>query len=67
MATASIAGYVPGKDNGTLQSLKTRFKKYRLYRRTVSELSALSNHTLTDLGLTRNEIKRVAWQAAYSD
>ena len=65
MATASIAGFAQGSDESILQSYAKRFRKYRLYRRTVSELSALSNHTLTDLGLTRNEIKRVAWQAAY--
>ena len=37
-----------------------KFKDWRAYRRTVNELSALSNRELTDLGLTRADIYRVA-------
>ena len=43
---------------------KTRFVRYRMYRQTVNELSALSNRELADLGLHRSMIRRVAMQAA---
>lgn len=36
------------------------FKKWRNYRRTVSELSALSNRELDDLGINRGDIPHVA-------
>ena len=36
------------------------FKKWRNYRRTVSELSALSNRELDDLGINRGDIGFVA-------
>ena len=36
------------------------FKRWRNYRRTVSELSALSNRELDDLGISRGEIRYVA-------
>ena len=32
------------------------FRKWRNYRRTVSELSALSNRELDDLGIARGDI-----------
>lgn len=36
------------------------FRKWRNYRRTVSELSALSNRELDDLGINRGDIDIVA-------
>lgn len=36
------------------------YRKWRNYRRTVSELSALSNRELDDLGIARGEIPFVA-------
>ncbi|WP_264212998.1 DUF1127 domain-containing protein [Leisingera thetidis] len=50
---------------GFLDSLMVKFVRYRLYRRTVNELSELTARDLADLGLNRSEIKRVAYQAAY--
>lgn len=47
-----------------IASLRTRFERYRLYRRTVGELSALSNRELADLGLSRAMIRGLARQAA---
>lgn len=37
-----------------------RFKDWQAYRRTVNELSALSNRELNDLGIARADIYRVA-------
>ncbi len=36
------------------------FRKWRNYRRTVTELSALSNRELDDLGISRGDIRSVA-------
>ncbi|UWQ57225.1 DUF1127 domain-containing protein [Leisingera caerulea] len=52
---------------GFLNALLVKFTRYRLYRQTVNELSALSGRELADLGLSRCEIKRVAYQAAYEN
>ncbi|MDC0657314.1 DUF1127 domain-containing protein [Leisingera sp. SS27] len=52
---------------GFLDALLVKFVRYRLYRQTVNELSALTARDLADLGLNRSEIKRVAYQAAYEN
>jgi uncharacterized protein YjiS (DUF1127 family) len=46
------------------ESLKTRFTTWKKYNRTVSELSALSNRELDDLGFGRADIKTIARQAS---
>ena len=48
-----------------LARLNTAFAKYRLFHRTVSELSALSNRDLADLGLCRSEIRSIAMETVY--
>ncbi len=50
-----------------LDTLKVKFARYRLYRETLNELSALSNRELADLGLSRSMIRRLAYQAAYEN
>ena len=51
-----------------VQSLTVRFKdamaRRRLYTRTLHELSALSDRDLSDLGMSRADIGRVAREAA---
>ncbi|GAW36047.1 hypothetical protein RA2_03115 [Roseovarius sp. A-2] len=42
-----------------------RMATYRTYRRTIRELQELSARDLSDLGLHRSEIKRVARDAVY--
>lgn len=37
-----------------------RYNRWRRYRRTVRELTGLSNRDLTDLGINRSDIRRVA-------
>lgn len=44
--------------------LKTRITAWKRYNRTVSELNALSNRELSDLGIARTDIQRVAREAA---
>jgi uncharacterized protein YjiS (DUF1127 family) len=42
----------------------TRIQRWNRYSRTVSELSHLSNRELSDLGIARSDISRVAREAA---
>lgn len=42
-----------------------RYKQYRLYAKTVSELQALSGRELSDLGLSRSMIESVSYSAVY--
>mgnify|MGYP005988361807 CR=1 FL=1 len=39
----------------------------KVYTATVTELSALSNRDLADLGISRSMIKRIALEAAYEN
>ena len=50
---------------GMFDGLRARRARRRVYRTTFHELSALSNRELADLGLSRTEIRRVAYQAAH--
>jgi uncharacterized protein YjiS (DUF1127 family) len=45
-------------------SLKDRIAKYKRYNRTVKELMFLSDRELTDLGISRSDIRRIAREAA---
>lgn len=50
---------------GTLAGLIARYSRYKTYRTTLNELSALSNRELSDLGMNRSQIRAVAWSVAY--
>jgi uncharacterized protein YjiS (DUF1127 family) len=50
---------------GWLEETKSRFARYRLYRKTLNELSELDQRQLADLGLNRSMLRRIAYQAAY--
>ncbi|RVV99079.1 DUF1127 domain-containing protein [Mesobaculum littorinae] len=51
--------------SAAIRSVRQRMAQYRVYRETLSELDALSNRELADLGLGRSMIRRVALEAAY--
>ena len=50
-----------------LAALKTRFARYRAYRVTVHEMETLADRELADLGISRTEIRSIAWDAANAD
>lgn len=56
---------ITGRVLATLKSAKLRFANYRAYRKTISELSALSNRDLDDMGIYRSMIKRIALETTY--
>lgn len=46
--------------------LKSRYAVWKRYSRTVSELESLSSRELSDLGISRVDIPRLAREAARS-
>ncbi|MDE2383963.1 MAG: DUF1127 domain-containing protein [Alphaproteobacteria bacterium] len=44
--------------------LKSRINTWKRYNRTVTELQALTNRELSDLGIARSDIARIARDAA---
>lgn len=40
-------------------------RDYRRYNRSLNELNRLGDRELADIGISRSEIERVAWQAAH--
>jgi uncharacterized protein YjiS (DUF1127 family) len=47
------------------KTAKEALRRRRVYTQTVSELRALSTRELTDLGISRSMITRIALEAAY--
>ena len=45
--------------------LTQRVERYKTYRRTLDDLSELSDRELVDLGLSRSMLRAVAYKAAY--
>lgn len=45
-------------------NITNKLRTWRTYRRTVSELQSMSDRQLSDLGIGRSEINRIARQAA---
>jgi len=43
-----------------LKNMIKKYKNFKLYDRTVDELSALNDKELKDIGISRSEIKSVA-------
>lgn len=48
-----------------MRAMIDRYKQYRLYCKTVSELRSLTGRDLADLGLSRSMIESVAYSAVY--
>ncbi|WP_089882527.1 DUF1127 domain-containing protein [Citreimonas salinaria] len=45
-------------------ALGERLARRAIYRRTLNEMSALSDRDLADLGIHRSQVRSIAWQAA---
>jgi len=69
--------YVAGSRNTTipmgarLAEIKTQLSEayaaWRVYHRTVAELQQLTTRELSDLGISRSMIRRIAIEAAYGE
>ncbi|WP_420862996.1 DUF1127 domain-containing protein [Algirhabdus cladophorae] len=53
--------------SGKLHTVADRLEKYALYRKTLNELSQLSNRELADLAIHRSAIRGLAYQSVYGD
>jgi len=65
MITGRSAGHLLGKSMFVTYIL-SKIRAYKLYRQTVSELSELSDRELSDLGIARFDIARVARKGAFA-
>lgn len=61
----SVASDLQIEISAAIYALITRISDYRAYRRTIAELSNLGASELTDLGLTRADIRAAARKAVY--
>lgn len=53
-------------DNGGLFARAQKsFAQYRLYRKTLAELEALNDRELRDLGLSRYDLRTLAYDSVY--
>lgn len=63
-----VTHYAPSLGNRVARyaaELAVRYGQYRTFRQTLEELSSLSDRDLTDLGLSRGNLRAIAYQAAY--
>lgn len=63
-AATRTLGHVGHEEPSLFERLVTRLKEQRRYRRTINELSALTDRELDDIGLTRGDIENVARRSA---
>ncbi|CUH63735.1 hypothetical protein TL5118_00593 [Thalassovita autumnalis] len=49
-----------------IQDLQERRARRKLFRDTLNEMSALGDRELRDLGLSRSQLRSVAWEHAYN-
>ena len=63
--SAAGLGQRPRRTEGFLDGLRARYAQYRVYRRTLEELEALTDRDLADLGISRHDVADVARAAAY--
>ena len=50
---------------GFFARLMENAARYRVYRTTLDELSSLSERELNDLGISRGEVRGIAYKAAF--
>jgi uncharacterized protein YjiS (DUF1127 family) len=56
-----------GRITAAVKEIAFRVSRYRIYRTTLNELGALSNRELADLGLSRANLRSIAYEAAYGN
>ncbi len=54
-----------GRLQNFLSEMAVKWSKRRGYRQTISELQALSDHELDDIGISRGQIEMMAYQSTY--
>jgi len=64
MICRRAAGYERKKDI-MIAALARFIQEWKRYNRSLSELSRLGDRELADIGISRSDIPRVAWNAAH--
>lgn len=59
-----VSASIQSRPGGFFAGLRLWFAQVRIYRATRNELTALSDHELSDIGISRSEITRIARDAA---
>ena len=54
-----------GRMANFLNGVTVRVQQYKTYRQTLEELDHLSDRELTDLGISRTQLRSIAYRAAY--
>jgi len=54
------------KTGGPLAHLRSAWLEYKAYSRAVAELSALTDRELADIGIARQDVRRVAAETVYN-
>jgi uncharacterized protein YjiS (DUF1127 family) len=55
-----------GKEGHTMLAALVRFiQEWKRYNQSLNELSRLGDRELADIGISRSDIPRVAWNAAH--
>ena len=68
MAYVSVSNIsVMDRVRAAFAEFNDRAARAKIYRTTVTELNNLSGRELADLGIHRAEIKRIAYEAAYTN
>ena len=67
----AIAGARPGKEAGERKkimfaSIARLLDSWKRYSAAVQELSHLSDRELADIGISRSDIERIAWEHAHN-
>jgi uncharacterized protein YjiS (DUF1127 family) len=56
------------KENDTMFAALVRFiQEWKRYNQSLNELSRLGDRELADIGISRSDIARVAWNSAHRD
>jgi len=53
------------KDTGMFANIVRLIRQWKSYNRSLTELSRLGDRELADIGISRSDIHRVAWNAAH--
>lgn len=65
ITTNTHKGFTVDRIRAAMRNFGEEMVRRRIYRTTLGELSALSNRELADLGMSRSELRRIAYEAAY--
>ena len=59
------AGLTKERRNTMIAALARFIQEWKRYNQSLSELSRLGDRELADIGISRSDIPRVAWNAAH--